>query len=397
MTVEVDIKKGETALVNRDYLGAIGHFTSALKTNPKAFQALIHRASAYIRLKNYDEAKKDISTAYTIAEERGKRDDIALSYFRLGNVYFLEKKYKLALDQIEKALAINKNDTQYQMWKAKCEFELKNNPQQDENEEEEDELDLLAGIKQTEPISSDVKDIPKIEEIKDISDKPSTSIDVINQQAPLKIKIRDDWYQTNDTVIITIYAKGIKEEKLNIEFNSHAVSVSFPSSSSSEYSYNLDPLYAEIDQTKSSYKIYGTKIEINLVKKVQKKWHTLEGSGNEEESIITTTTTTTSNEPVITNTTDTSSNTGPLSYPSSSKKAVNWANFKITDDDEKEADENDFFKKLYKDVDDDTRRAMMKSYVESNGTVLTTNWTEAKDKKFETSPPDGMVAKKWGT
>jgi len=54
-----------------------------------------------------------------------------------------------------------------------------------------------------------------------------------------------------------------------------------------------------------------------------------------------------------------------------------------------------FFQKLYKDADPDTRRAMMKSYQESNGTALSTSWGEVASKKFETTPPDGMEAKKW--
>ena len=37
----------------------------------------------------------------------------------------------------------------------------------------------------------------------------------------------------------------------------------------------------------------------------------------------------------------------------------------------------------------------MKSYVESNGTALSTNWEQVKQGKVETSPPDGMTAKKW--
>lgn len=56
---------------------------------------------------------------------------------------------------------------------------------------------------------------------------------------------------------------------------------------------------------------------------------------------------------------------------------------------------NGFFKKLYKDADEDTRRAMMKSYIESNGTALSTNWSEVGRGKVETSPPEGMEAKSW--
>ncbi|KAI0110529.1 SGS-domain-containing protein [Hypoxylon sp. NC0597] len=83
-------------------------------------------------------------------------------------------------------------------------------------------------------------------------------------------------------------------------------------------------------------------------------------------------------------------------YPTSSKKGiVNWDKIDDGDDDEKEGDVNTFFQKLYKDADDDTRRAMMKSYIESNGTSLSTNWAEAKDKTYKTQPPDGAEARKW--
>lgn len=57
---------------------------------------------------------------------------------------------------------------------------------------------------------------------------------------------------------------------------------------------------------------------------------------------------------------------------------------------------NGFFKRLYKDADPDTRRAMMKSYQESNGTALSTVWAEVGKGKVETSPPEGMEAKRWG-
>jgi len=46
-------------------------------------------------------------------------------------------------------------------------------------------------------------------------------------------------------------------------------------------------------------------------------------------------------------------------------------------------DVNKFFSQLYQNADLDTRRAMEKSMAESNGTVLTTNWTDVKDRKVE--------------
>ena len=57
---------------------------------------------------------------------------------------------------------------------------------------------------------------------------------------------------------------------------------------------------------------------------------------------------------------------------------------------------NDFFKKLYANADPDTKRAMMKSYQESNGTALSTNWEEVRKETVKTQPPEGVEAKKWG-
>jgi suppressor of G2 allele of SKP1 len=46
-----------------------------------------------------------------------------------------------------------------------------------------------------------------------------------------------------------------------------------------------------------------------------------------------------------------------------------------------------FFKKLYANADPDTRRAMVKSYYESEGTALSTNWSEVSKGKVEARPP----------
>ncbi len=56
---------------------------------------------------------------------------------------------------------------------------------------------------------------------------------------------------------------------------------------------------------------------------------------------------------------------------------------------------NRLFSKIYKDADDDVKKAMIKSYSESGGTCLSTNWEDIKKKKTEIKPPDCMEYKKY--
>lgn len=85
-------------------------------------------------------------------------------------------------------------------------------------------------------------------------------------------------------------------------------------------------------------------------------------------------------------------------YPTSSKSGPkDWDNIGKDDDDEDDAKDVDhFFKQLYKGSTPEQQRAMMKSYLESNGTALSTDWNEVSKGKVETKPPTGMEAKKWG-
>ncbi|KAJ3180667.1 Cochaperone protein [Geranomyces variabilis] len=199
-------------------------------------------------------------------------------------------------------------------------------------------------------------------------------------------KIRHEWYQTDAFIIISVFIKNVDSSAATINFASRAISVSVKlPAAGSAYSLELDPLLHDIIPGESQFAVMKTKIEIKAKKAVAGiRWAELEG---EEDAAV-----------PAGKVVGVAASEDVKAYPSSSKKHTNWdAIAKETDDDkpEGEAALNALFQSIYKDATPDTRRAMMKSYVESSGTCLSTNWDEISQKKTEVTPPEGMVAKKF--
>lgn len=273
----------------------------------------------------------------------------------------------------------------------------------------------------------------------DITDPISTCTtkETAPPPASAATKIRHEWYQNSQNVTLTLYAKGVTKEKAEgIDISEDSVYVSFPhpSNPDSTFEFSLDPLFALIDPSQSKATFTATKVEIVLRKAIPgQKWHNLEGTEPLKSKVVT-------DESISTSGTDLAAKAAVLatlgssasaantqqapSYPTSSRNGPkNWdkladdlhANSKTKksksksksasktpeDDDEgsnsagaSEAEDVDsdydngdavdgFFKKLYAGADADTRRAMMKSFSESNGTSLSTNWSEVGKGKVE--------------
>lgn len=152
------------------------------------------------------------------------------------------------------------------------------------------------------------------------------------------------------------------------------------------------------------------KIELNLVKTSPGKWPTFgEEKSTKPEGFVSSQTTpaaAAASPPPKPETTFASTTTATKppqekkapAYPTSSKKGPkDWDTIGADDDDDENADNdpNDFFRKLYASASPDAQRAMMKSFQESNGTALSTDWDSVSKKTVDTQPPDGMEVKKW--
>ncbi|KAK4055806.1 hypothetical protein OIO90_003059 [Microbotryomycetes sp. JL221] len=206
----------------------------------------------------------------------------------------------------------------------------------------------------------------------------------------------DGTYQTDTDVVLSVFIRNVNAQDLKVDLQPRSVSLSVKLATGSDVVFDLDPLSHEIDPKQSSHRVLQPKIELKLVKKEPGlKWNKVEGEGDDTVTKIGSAPSTTSSA---------------HAYPSSAKKRTNWD--QLVRDDAKE-DElassgqkdpnsggdkalNELFQKLYADATDDQRRAMIKSYQESNGTSLSTNWDDVKKGKVETQPPESMVAKKWG-
>ncbi|XP_044260110.1 protein SGT1 homolog [Tribolium madens] len=199
-----------------------------------------------------------------------------------------------------------------------------------------------------------------------------------------KVQVKHDWYQTDVAVVITVLIKNVKEDNLCINFAKNCVTakIKFPDQDDIDLKFNVSH---DIVPEQCSYKLTPSKIEVKLKKSEGIRWAKLEGHEDLPKAI-----------PV-----EVPQSSGPPSYPTS-KKGKDWSvvEKKIKEEEAKEKPEgeealNKLFQEIYGKGSDEVKRAMNKSYMESGGTVLSTNWDEISKEKVDVKPPDGMEFKKW--
>ncbi|PQE23845.1 sgt1 and cs domain containing protein [Rutstroemia sp. NJR-2017a BBW] len=391
-----------TAMDKKDYPAAIDYLTKALSQHPTSPAYLIQRSIAYHRIAKYEEALLDAENAVLAGQARGQGDKIATAQLRRGIALHALGRFGDARLCFTWCRNKNEKEKGLGMWQAKVKADY-------DNAGGEDAECNKCTVKET-PVK---RDAPVKKEEKGKENNKDAG--VAAGKAPAapavtsKEKIRHEWFQSSSKITITIFAKGVPKEQAQVNIEEGQVEVSFPiGSTGTSYDFTASPLYDRIDPSQSKYTITPNKLEIELQKsKPGLKWSSLEGT-----EPIPSSTTTTEDKPAIpagiltekAPSYPTSSRNGPKDWDAlassalrSEKKDGDKAAAVEGDDDEDEEGDamNNFFKKLYKNADPDTKRAMMKSYQESNGTALSTDWTDVSKGPVETKPPEGLEAKKW--
>ena len=154
-----------------------------------------------------------------------------------------------------------------------------------------------------------------------------------------------DWYQTPHSIIIEVYFKGACNDDVRVVIDSEQLIVEIK-----DDKFELR-LYAPCSTP--SYSITPLKVVLELQKLCAEPWKSLERTDDNNSA-----------------------------HPVRSK----WSDINVEEDDGDERekqDVNEFFKKIYQQGDENTRRAMRKSMEESGGTVLSTNWSDVGSRKVE--------------
>lgn len=249
------------------------------------------------------------------------------------------------------------------MWIRKCEAEIED--EENENETTEKQVETSQTPNNT----------------------PSTTTTTTTvstpapQPAPERKKFRHEWFQTDQWVTIELYIKNLKPEQVKVDFGNSSLDVNIKLDDSTDFNFDIE-LADSIITNESSYNILSTKLEIKLKKSRVSKWKTLERVGENSVGQWDTKV-------------DKTKKNSIHEYPSS-KGNKDWS--KIGNEEEKlEGLEelNKMFESIFENGSDEQRKAMLKSFYESGGTVLSTDWNEIGKSKVEVKPPEGLEVRRW--
>lgn len=99
---------GDYYSLKKDYTKAHSYYQKALKIDPNNIPVMLAEADAYVAEGKLDDANNLLFLAKATSKQVYNREDPTI-YVGIGNVYLMRGSYKAAIENYDKALALNKN------------------------------------------------------------------------------------------------------------------------------------------------------------------------------------------------------------------------------------------------------------------------------------------------
>ncbi|KAI8066434.1 SGS domain-containing protein [Gongronella butleri] len=333
--------RGNDAYFDDDFDEALDLYSQALALEPSNPEFLLRRCGAYQKVNKLDDALKDAQLALsTLEDKQGSRSLLARAHLQTGITLHRLGQFKSAQTHLETSKDLNPAEKTLVTWLRKNSEKIPKEPETPKPTE------LPAPVAPAAPAAT----------------------------TPQAARVRHEWFQNDTHVTVEVFMKKINRDHVSLEFFDNSLSLTIKMPTGADYNLELDPLAHPIVPSDCKFEVLSTKLEIKLKKKEAGiLWGALESEHDQ----------------------GTAMNTSTSARPSKDWNKLVRDIEKGEDKAEGEQAVNDLFQSIYKNADEDTRRAMMKSFVESNGTCLSTNWSEVGAKTVETKPPEGMVPKKY--
>ncbi|GJC93248.1 CS domain-containing protein [Colletotrichum higginsianum] len=429
---------GMDAVEAKNWPLAIEKLSVALKStkSPKWF---IGRSKAYIATKDYKRALRDAELAQVAAAARGNRAFItdaqyrrAVAHFRLGELAnadacatwaqrltegksmslpewkepkvdgrgFATATKSQLTDEITAVRATEDPATSKfgALWNSTCALRLQILGALEKLAEDDEKRKVT--VKYDPGLSLDAPE-DEAEEEEITKEEVKAAAAAAAKKPEVQKDVRVDFFQSNATMSVSVFAKNIPKDEFKVEYDAqevvfpHLPNVSATGNHCSDRPYSqirmthipgheplyTIPLWGQIDPAGSKHTVTANKIEFSLKKLEAGKCRTRCSQGRCPRR-------------------DTRYSLG-INNPETRRRRQqqcarlpdflqvgpkNWDKLEGIDDDD-EKDINAFFKTLYKGATPEQQRAMMKSFTESNGTALSTDWDDVKARKVDTMPP----------
>lgn len=357
------------AFVDDDFEKSFELYTRVVEKAPDNASSWIHRSATLLKLSRPTEALADAEKAVTLAPKNPK------AHLRRGMALFELGRKPEARACFVAGREHDPMSRQLLQWLGKCEASEASPETAGTNSSDASSGD--ADPTSTEPVG--------------------LSAAVTEGDAPV-VAYKHQWYQSQTHVTIEILARDVRASEAEFAATEDSATVTIRREPRNGNAAETPPyalrlrLFGGIHPADSKLTVGVAKVELRLRKSEAIQWSDLTAEAREK---------TKATQPLNFSDASMSRPAYPSSKAAQTKRPTDWDKLEAELDAEEEeppsgdAALNKLFQDIYGKADEETRRAMNKSFQESGGTVLSTNWAEIGAKTTEAQPPEGMESKKY--